>query len=306
MDVRALRPETAESSGSETIIEEIVPRGRDLGGFSVKRVLPTAKRKTVGPFIFFDHMGPVDFPPGQGINVRPHPHIGLATVTYLFEGELRHQDSLGSDQMIYPGAVNWMIAGRGITHSERTSPTTRAAGSRLCGIQTWVALPKAEEERAPAFEHHVKETLPAHEDDARRLRLILGHAYGAEAPVRTFSDMFYLDAELRPGAALALPEDHEERAVYIAEGSLDLGGAIREAGRMLIFASGRPIAVRAGPAGARLMLLGGAPFGEKRFIWWNFVSSSQARIEQAKEDWRQGRFPLPPGDKEEFIPLPEA
>lgn len=301
----ALDPICPDSQGSDAIEQLIVPRARDLGGFSVRRVLPSAKRRTLGPFIFFDHMGPTDFEPGQGIDVRPHPHIGIATVTYLLEGELQHRDSLGTDQMIYPGAVNWMIAGRGITHSERTSARTRRAASRLSGIQTWVALPKAHEETAPAFEHHPKEALPFLESEGKTLRLILGRAYGEAAPVKTFSDMFYADAVLQAGAKLALPDDHEERGLYVLEGSIAVDDASHAAERMLVFRSGRQVTVEAGPAGARLLLLGGKTFAEPRYIWWNFVSSSKERIEAAKQDWRQGRFALPPNDDREFTPLPE-
>ncbi|MEQ8652563.1 MAG: pirin family protein [Kiloniellales bacterium] len=298
-------PVCPASQGSDAIEQLIVPRARDLGGFSVRRVLPSAKRRMLGPFIFFDHMGPTDFEPGRGIDVRPHPHIGIATVTYLLEGELQHRDSLGTDQMIYPGAVNWMIAGRGITHSERTSAQTRRAASRLSGIQTWVALPKAHEETAPAFEHHPKEALPFLESEGVTLRLILGRAYGETAPVKTFSDLFYADAVLQAGVKLALPDDHEERGLYVLEGSIAVGDASHAAERMLVFTSGRQVTVEAGPAGARLLLLGGKTFAEPRYIWWNFVSSSKEHIEVAKQDWRQGRFALPPNDDREFTPLPQ-
>ncbi len=299
-------PDCPESSDASLIEQVIVPRPRDLGGFSVRRALPSAKRRMVGPFIFLDQMGPADFRVGQGIDVRPHPHIGIATVTYLFDGEFQHRDSLGTDQMIYPGEVNWMIAGRGITHSERTSQETRQGSSRLFGIQTWVALPAAHEETAPAFEHHGKEALPFLESAGKRLRLILGTAYGAKAPVKTFSQIFYADAELDAGATLVLPEEHEERGLYIVEGAVAVGGALHEAGRLLVFETGRSVTVAAGPAGARLMLLGGERLPEKRYIWWNFVSTSEARIASAREDWRQGRFALPPTDDQEFTPLPET
>ena len=292
------------------IIEtQIVPRARDLGGFEVMRVLPAPKRQMVGPFIFFDQAGPAEFLPGKGIDVRPHPHIGLGTVTYLYEGDVHHRDSLGSDQVIRPGEVNWMIAGRGVTHSERTTAAARDAGSGIFGIQTWVALPKAQEDAAPAFEHHGKRALPFLEAEGVALRLILGSAYGETAPARIFSETFYADAELAPGAQLPLPEDHEDRALYIVSGAVEIAGTSYQAGQMLVFRPGDPIAARAGERGARLMLLGGEVMDGPRHIWWNFVASSRERIEAAKEawrtaDWETGLFSLPPGDDEEYTPLP--
>ncbi len=300
-------PEAAEADAVETLI---VPRARDLGGFEVRRVLPSSKRQMVGPFIFFDQMGPACFAPGKGIDVRAHPHIGLATVTYLYSGELQHRDSLGTNQMIYPGAVNWMIAGRGITHSERTSAPTRQAAHDIFGIQTWVALPRSAEETDPGFEHCSAESLPTIEAEGAESRLILGSAYGQRAPVKTFSEMFYVDLKLAPGASLPLPDEHEERGVYIVEGSCSLAGTAYEPGQMLVFRSGAPVTMTAGEAGARLMLLGGETMDGPRFIWWNFVASSQDKLEAAKEawragDWAHGRFQLPPDDKDEFIPLPD-
>lgn len=287
----------------------IVPRARDLGGFEVKRALPAPKRQMVGPFIFFDQAGPAEFLAGQGIDVRPHPHIGLATVTYLYEGDFHHRDSLGSDQIIRPGEVNWMIAGRGVTHSERTSATARAAGSRLFGIQTWVALPEAHEDDPAGFEHHGKEALPSLEAEGVSLRLILGRAYGETAPATVFNEMFYADATLAAGAALPLPEDHEDRGVYIVAGAIEVAGTAYEAGQMLVFRPSDPIALRAGEAGARLLLLGGETLNGPRYIWWNFVASSRDRIEAAKRawaeaDWTEGPFRLPPGDDGEHVPLP--
>jgi redox-sensitive bicupin YhaK (pirin superfamily) len=287
----------------------IVPRARDLGGFEVRRALPAPRRQMVGPFIFFDQMGPAEFVTGQGIDVRPHPHIGLATVTYLFRGEFQHRDSLGSDQMIRPGAVNWMIAGRAVTHSERTSEETRANPHALFGIQTWVALPEAAEETDAAFEHVPREALPFFEDGGAKVRLIRGSAYGATAPVRTFTEMVYADAELAPGTLLPLPDDQEDRGVYVVSGEIEIGGQSFAAGRMMTFRPGDRLSLRAGPGGARLILLGGETLGGPRYIWWNFVASSRARIEAAKAawaagDWEHGRFRLPPGDEAEFIPLP--
>ena len=266
----------------------------------------------VGPFIFFDQMGPAEFVTGGGgIDVRPHPHIGIATVTYLFKGEFQHRDSLGTDQMIYPGEVNWMIAGNGITHSERTSAETRANPHSLFGIQTWVALPEAEEDGNPGFEHFGRDELPLIEAEGKRIRLILGTAYGEKAPVSTFSDMFYGDVVLDPHATLPLPDDHEDRAVYVLSGAVSVAGDIYDSGQMMVFRPGDRISLKATHTGARLMLLGGETLGGPRYIWWNFVASSQERIEAAKQAWREGdwqggRFSLPPGDTDEFIPLPDA
>lgn len=283
----------------------IEARTRDLGdGFTVGRVLPSPKRRLVGPFIFFDHMGPTIFEPGRGIDVRPHPHIGLATVTYLFEGGIMHRDSLGSARRIDPGDVNWMTAGRGITHSERTAEADRRSASGLHGIQSWIALPVADEEAEPSFSHTAKEQLPSFEQEGVRLRLIAGSAYGRTSPVRVFSKTFYLDGELAEGAGLDLPEEHEERAVYVVEGAVELAGQRVEARTMAVLAPGGAPRLRA-LTDARVMLLGGEPLTGERFIWWNFVSSSQERIEQAKRDWQDGRFASVPGETE-FIPLPES
>jgi redox-sensitive bicupin YhaK (pirin superfamily) len=287
----------------------IVPRARDIGGFEVRRALPAPRRQMVGPFIFFDQMGPAEFLTGQGIDVRPHPHIGLGTVTYLFDGEFQHRDSLGTDQMIHPGAVNWMVAGRGVTHSERTSEATRRGKSKLFGIQTWVALPDAEEERLASFEHHGKDVLPVLEEGGAQARLIMGRAWGATAPVSTFTDMFYADVRLEPGAGLPLPEDHEDRGVYVIAGAAEVAGQVFEAGQMMVFRPGDRIGLRAGKQGARLIVLGGETLNGPRYIWWNFVASSREKIEAAKADWAagdwaEGRFRLPPGDDAEFIPLP--
>ena len=306
----AIEPHCPLAGSLDAIETEIVPRARDIGDFEVRRALPAPRRQLVGPFIFFDQMGPVEFLTGQGIDVRPHPHIGLATVTYLFNGEFQHRDSLGTDQMIYPGEVNWMIAGRGVTHSERTSAATRGAPHPLSGIQTWVALPDAHEDTAPAFEHHGKDALPLIEGEGKTVRLILGRAYGEKAPVRTFSDTVYADAVMQPGARLPLPEDHEDRGLYVFDGSIEIAGETFAPGRMLVFRPGDAITIAAGAQGARLMILGGETLNGSRYIWWNFVASSRDRIEAAKEawakaDWGTGRFDLPPGDRNEFIPLPD-
>lgn len=290
---------------TDSVEAVIVPRTRDLGdGFSVRRALPSAERRTIGPFVFFDQMGPAVFRGGQGLDVRPHPHIGLATVTYLFDGEILHRDSLGTVQAIRPGAVNWMTAGSGIVHSERTPPEARRqALSNLHGIQTWVALPKSREETAPAFAHHAAETLPVIEEPGKRIRLIVGTLYGARAPVAVFSEMFYADVQLDTGARLALGPEHEERAVYIAEGRVGIGDARFESGQLAVFRPGETV-VFAPDRPSRLLMFGGERLDGPRHLWWNFVSSSAERIEQAKEDWRAGRFAPVPGETER-IPLPE-
>jgi redox-sensitive bicupin YhaK (pirin superfamily) len=281
-------------------------RPRDLGGFEVRRVLPAARLQAVGPFIFFDHMGPAAFAGGAGVDVRPHPHIGLATVTYLFEGAFMHRDSLGSAQLIRPGDVNWMVAGRGIVHSERTPAALRATpgGTALHGIQTWIALPREDEEVAPAFEHHPAATLPEIPGAGARLRLIAGTGWGARAPASVYSPMFYAAATLQAGATVALPDEHPERAVYVAEGEVEIAEGRHGVGSMVILEPGATVQVGA-VSSARVMLLGGAPLDGPRHIWWNFVSSSLERIERAKLDWREERFAAVPGD-DERIPLPAA
>ena len=288
--------------GSEPTLV-IAPRVRDLGGFTVRRVLPAAACPMVGPFVFLDQIGPADLPPGQGIDVRPHPHIGLATVTYLFDGEIMHRDSLGSAQPIRPGELNWMTAGRGIVHSERTPPEVRQRGSRLFGLQAWVALPTAFEETEPTFEHYGAEALPVVEEQGQQLRVIAGEAYGVRSPVTTHSRLFYVDIQLAAGATLSLPTDYPERAIHVAAGRIEIAGEVFADGRMLVFRAGASIKLRALDP-ARLMLLGGEPLDGPRHIWWNLVSSSTERIEQAKADWKAGRFPGVPGETE-FIPLPD-
>ena len=284
----------------ELVIES---RTRDLGGFSVGRVLPSAERRMVGPFVFFDHMGPVDLPKGisRNVDVRPHPHIGLSTVTYLFDGEIMHRDSLASEQAIQPGEVNWMTAGRGITHSERFEKA-RAEGDRLHGIQAWVALPKDQEEREPAFSHHPASDLPTYEGGGLWARLIAGEAFGAKANVQVHSPMFYVHWRLEKGAQAQMPAEYPERAAYVVSGAVEVDGRTHEAGRMLVFAPGAPVMFTAVQSSV-VMLLGGEPLG-MRFLEWNFVSSSKERLQQAKDDWRAGRFKLPDHDNQEFIPLP--
>jgi redox-sensitive bicupin YhaK (pirin superfamily) len=278
-------------------------RRRDLGGFEVGRVLPFAKHRMVGPFIFFDHMGPLSLPRGvaRSVDVRPHPHIGLSTVTYLFDGEIMHRDSVGSEQPIRPGEVNWMTAGRGITHSERFEKA-RAEGGSMHGIQSWVALPEALEETAPAFAHHPPGDLPEHEEAGTWRRLIAGEAFGMKANVKTHSPMFYLHCELKAGAKAALPSNYPERAAYIVTGTVEADGHAYHAGQMLVFSKGAAAEFKA-TAPSTVMLLGGEPLGP-RFIEWNFVHSSNERIAQAKADWRAGRMKLPDLDDKEFVPLP--
>jgi redox-sensitive bicupin YhaK (pirin superfamily) len=274
-------------------------------GFPVRRVLPSVKRRTVGPFIFLDHFGPLVVPPGgDGMEVRPHPHIGLATVTYLFEGGIFHRDSLGHAQAIRPGDVNWMTAGSGIAHSERTEPELRRQGFRMHGVQAWVALPKEHEETAPSFEHVPVDRLPAWQNDKASLRLIVGSYAGRTAPTTHFSPIFYVAADVPAAAKIAVTPEHAERAIYVAAGTAVIGDRQLGVGDLALLAAGTVVDVMAGADGARLMLLGGAPLDGPRHIWWNFVSSSKERIERAKADWKEGRFAKVPGDPE-FIPLPE-
>jgi redox-sensitive bicupin YhaK (pirin superfamily) len=296
-------PTPGNAASIDAIETIIVPRARDLGGFEVRRVLPAPKRQMVGPFIFFDQMGPAEFITGQGIDVRPHPHIGLATVTYLFEGQIVHKDSLGTDMDIKSGDVNLMAAGRGIVHSERSGEKDRQRNITLAGIQSWIALPEAIEESPPEFWHYGKKNLPTIEDNGTQVRIIMGSLYGETAPVKTFSEMFYADVMLQPGSKLPIAAEHEERGIYIVEGAIEISGITYDAGWLLVL---HPLenATLTAKSPARLMLMGGEPMDGPRHIWWNFVSSSKERIEQAKEEWRTGQFDTVPGDEEEFIPLP--
>ena len=300
----AEEPEAKTPPACKALQSVIVPRPRDIGGFEVRRVLPSLERRSVGPFVFFDQMGPAELAPGQGIDVRPHPHIGLATVTYLFAGTIVHRDSLGTVQSIEPGEVNWMTAGRGIVHSERSDAELRKHRQKLYGIQIWVALPQQYEETEPDFTHYAAESLPLIEGEGKTVRIIAGSLFQKSSPVKTFSSLFYADAILQPGAALGLAAQHEERALYLLEGTVNIGGQSFEPGRLLVFSSGDEILVEAN-ATARLLLFGGEPLDRPRHVWWNFVSSSRERIEQAKADWKAGRFAPVPGDAE-FIPLPEG
>jgi redox-sensitive bicupin YhaK (pirin superfamily) len=290
---------------STAIAMVIEGKARDLGGFSVRRVLPSMQRRMVGPFIFFDHMGPVDFPAGKGIDVRPHPHIGLATITFLFEGVFCHKDSTGSDQVIVPGDVNWMIAGRGIVHSERTPPELRESPIKLHGVQTWVALPLEHEETEPRFEHHPGRTIPVITREGVVLTVVAGQAYGVTAPTGVLSDTLYVAAKLEAEAELDVDAGHAERAVYVAAGSIECEGRQFGVGTMLVLHADVPVRVRALEPSA-LMLVGGAPLEGKREIAWNFVSSSNERLERAKDDWRAQRFSKIPNDDVDFIPLPEG
>ncbi|QID16582.1 pirin family protein [Nitrogeniibacter mangrovi] len=299
---RVVESDCRFEAGCDAVDLIITPRDKDLGGFSVRRVLPTAQRQMVGPWIFFDHMGPADFPAGSGINVRPHPHINLATVTYLFEGEILHRDSLGSLQAIRPGDINLMVAGSGIVHSERERPEVTAAPHRLHGLQLWLALPEADEEIAPAFIHYPGADIPAREVGGVRVRVMMGQAYGVRSPVKTFAETLYVEADLKAGQTLALP-DAPERAVYLASGRVHVGATALAPHAMAVLKEATGVSVRA-DTDARIALIGGEPLG-RRFIEWNFVSSRQARIDQAKADWRGGRFATVPGDETEFIPLPE-
>jgi redox-sensitive bicupin YhaK (pirin superfamily) len=282
----------------------IVPRSVDLGGFSVRRALPHDRRRMVGPFIFFDHFGPAVLRKGQGIDVRPHPHIGLSTVTFLFDGEIMHRDSLGSALPIRPGEINWMTAGRGIVHSERTAPEHRTGGERLHGLQCWVAMPSRDEEIEPNFRHYDQAELPVVADAGKSVRVLAGCLFGKRSPISTLSDTLFADATLAPGATLPFDAGTEERALYIVSGEIDISGDRFAPGQLLVFRPGDPIMVTAAD-NARVVLVGGAAMDGPRHIWWNFVSSRKERIEQAKAEWRARRFDIVPGDENEFIPLPE-
>ncbi len=296
-------PAPGDAYACEAIEQVVVPRTSDIGGFEVRRALPAAGKRTVGPFVFFDQMGPSEFLLGQGMDVRPHPHIGLSTVTYLFDGGIMHRDSLGVVQPVRPGELNLMTAGRGIVHSERTGVEDRAKGARLFGIQAWAALPASHEEVEPAFVHHAAEDLPRITGEGKRVRLIMGSLYGETSPVRFPWATFYAEAVLAPGAVLPLDDDYEERAIYLVSGEIDIAGDVFGPGRLLVFRPGDRISLLA-LSHARLMLLGGEPLDGPRHLWWNFVSSRQERIEQAKAEWAAGRFDTVPGEHE-FIPLPQ-
>lgn len=299
-----LEPICSDCPSTPAIRTIIDARRRSIGAFTVQRLLPSRGQRLVGPFIYFDHMGPLSLAAGEGADVLPHPHIGLATVTWLFEGELVHRDSLGSHQVIRPGELNWMTAGSGIVHSERTPPALRARGSRLHGLQLWVALPKSQEEAEPQFTHHPTTALPVVERAGARIRVLAGRGFGAESPVRTASPLFYFDLAMPAGCELSVPDDHEERAAYVVDGVVRCGEERAEPGRMLVFAEGARATLRA-ESPAHVVLIGGAPIDGPRHIFWNFVSSSKERIERAKRDWKSGGFAYIPDDADELVPLPE-
>ncbi|TIU51352.1 MAG: pirin family protein [Mesorhizobium sp.] len=298
-------PEAGDAFASDQIELMVIPNAKDIGGFEVRRALPTAKRRLVGPFIFFDRMGPAILRAGQALDVRPHPHIGLSTVTYLFDGKIRHRDSLGTEMVIEPGDVNLMTAGRGIVHSERTPQELRGAPMSISGLQTWLALPDGKEEVAPVFENTAALRLPEIDADGVSGRVVIGDFQGLRSPVRADSETLYADLRLAPGASVKIPADAEERAIYTLEGEVSISGDVFPAERLLVFRPGDEIVISS-LTGAHFMLFGGASLGSKRYIWWNFVSSSKERIEQAKQEWKTGRFDIVPGDEKEFIPLPEG
>ena len=300
---RGKDPAAGDTIACDAIARVIVPRTVDLGDLAVRRALPSAQSRMVGPFIFFDHFGPAEFQSGQGLDVRPHPHIGLATVTYLFDGEIMHRDSLGSAAPIHPGDVNLMTAGRGIVHSERTAPDHRVGGERLHSVQLWLAMPAADEEIDPTFAHHDQAELPVVAGDGKIVRVVIGNLYGKRSPVPTLTDTILADAALTPGAVLPIDADTQERALYVVAGEIDVAGDRFAAGRLIVFRPGDAMTVTAASE-ARVILVGGAALDGPRHIWWNFVSSRKERIEEAKADWKLGRFDAVPGDEAEFIPLP--
>jgi redox-sensitive bicupin YhaK (pirin superfamily) len=299
-------PVAGDKYSCEALANVIVPRTVDLGdGFSVRRALPSARTRMVGPFIFFDHFGPAEFRAGTGLDVRPHPHIGLATVTYLFDGEIMHRDSLGTALAIRPGEVNWMTAGRGIVHSERTGAEKRVSGSPIHGLQMWVALPKAHEEMAAAFAHHDTAEFPVVAENGKTVRVVVGSAYGAQSPVPVVHETLFADVHLKAGSSVPLDAHHEERAVYMVGGEIDIAGDKFGPGQLLVFRQGDTVKITA-TQDSHFVICGGAAMDGPRHIWWNFVSSSKDRIEQAKADWKAGHFQKVPGDDIEFIPLPES
>ena len=297
-------PEPGDSASVDQVEMLIIPRTSDIGNFQVRRALPTAKRRLVGPFIFFDRMGPAVLRAGQAVDVRPHPHIGLSTVTYLFDGEMSHRDSLGTGIVIRPGDLNLMTAGRGIVHSERTPDDLRGKEYALSGLQTWLALPDRDEEIDPAFLHQAVETMPYFAEHGYSGRVVIGNFQGLRSPVPTPTDTLYVDLRIEPNSACPLHAGAEERAAYILSGSLSVSGTRYETDQLLVFRPGDTVDLVTGHEPCHVMLFGGEAMESKRYIWWNFVSSSKERIEQAKEEWRTGKFDIVPGDEEEFIPLP--
>ena len=298
-------PVAGDAFACDGVEQLIIPRSSDIGGFAVRRALPTVRRRLVGPFIFFDRMGPAVMRAGEALDVKPHPHIGLSTVTYLFDGEIKHRDSLGNELVIQPGDVNLMTAGRGIVHSERTPEKLRGAPLSISGLQTWIALPDQMEEIDPAFAHTAQSAMPQFDHQGASGRVVIGNFSGMKSPVRVFSDTLYVDLTLEAGSTFPFSADHEERALYILSGELEVAGDRFAADQLLVLRPGDEITLQGGAGGCHVMLFGGAAMASKRHIWWNFVSSSKERIEQAKEEWRTGRFDIVPGDEEEFVPLPE-
>lgn len=299
-------PVAGDAFACDAIEQLIIPRSSDIGGFAVRRALPTIRRRLVGPFIFFDRMGPAILRPGEAMDVKPHPHIGLSTVTYLFDGEIKHRDSLGTELVIKPGDINLMTAGRGIVHSERTPENLRGHALSMSGLQTWLALPDAQEEIDPRFAHTSRDELPLFADRGASGRVVIGSFNGMKSPVQVFSDTLYVDLKLEAGSRFPFGAAHEERALYILSGELLVAGDRFAADQLVVFHPGDEITLEGGTGGTHVMLFGGAALPSKRHIWWNFVSSSKDRIEKAKEEWRTGRFDIVPGDEEEFVPLPEG
>ena len=299
-------PAVGDAFACDAIENLIVPRSSDIGGFSVRRALPTRDRRLVGPFIFFDRMGPAILKAGEALDVKPHPHIGLSTVTYLFDGEIKHRDSLGTEIVVRPGDINLMTAGRGIVHSERTPENLRGHPFSMSGLQTWLALPDDKEEITPNFSHTERDAMPTIDVAGATGRVVIGDFAGLRSPVKTFTDTLYADLSLAAGAKFPFPAYHEERAIYILSGSLEVAGDVFAADQLLAFRAGDDITLKGGVEGCHIMLFGGAALNSRRYIWWNFVSSSKERIEQAKEEWRTGRFDIVPGDEYEFVPLPKG
>ncbi|CAN7191640.1 pirin family protein [Neorhizobium sp. LjRoot104] len=299
-------PAAGDAFACDAIENLIIPRTSDIGGFSVRRALPSRQRRLVGPFIFFDRMGPALLRADEALDVKPHPHIGLSTVTYLFDGEIKHRDSLGTELVISPGDINLMTAGRGIVHSERTPENLRGHPMSVSGLQTWLALPDDKEEIDPTFSHTGKENMPVIDAEGASGRVVIGSFEGLGSPVSTFTDTLYVDLRLEAGKRFPFAAAHEERAIYILSGELVVSGDRFAADQLLVFRPGDNITLEAGAMGCHLMLFGGAALNSKRYIWWNFVSSSKERIEKAKDEWRTGRFDIVPGDEEEFVPLPTA
>ncbi len=297
-------PDAGDAFACDAIENLIIPRTSDIGGFSVRRALPSRQRRLVGPFIFFDRMGPALLRADQTLDVKPHPHIGLSTVTYLFDGQIKHRDSLGTELVIEPGDVNLMTAGRGIVHSERTPENLRGQPHSVSGLQTWLALPADREETDPVFAHTGRDAMPLIEEEGVKGRVVIGAFEGLTSPVPTFTDTLYVDLQLEAGRRCPFSAAHEERAIYILSGELIVAGDHFAQDQLLVFRPGDPITLEGGPRGCHLMLVGGAALNSRRYIWWNFVSSSKERIEKAKEEWRTGRFDIVPGDEEEFVPLP--